>query len=106
MKCGFWNDETELKIWIHKISYNDKKIIITNVPIEYWNCCTEEYYSAGTVENLEKILEIVKSYKVKDNKIVVDYEEIIKPFYSLSSAYKKWTGILEKKLRFLIIFLN
>ena len=78
MKCGFCNHETELKSCIHKINHNDKIIIITNVPTEYCNSCTEEYYSAGTVENLEKILEIVKSYKVKDNKIVVDYEEIIK----------------------------
>lgn len=78
MKCLFCKNETELKKGRKKVSFNGKTVIITNVPTQYCNCCTDEYYSADIVEKLEKILEIVKSYKIKDNKIVVDYEEINK----------------------------
>lgn len=83
MECIYCNNKIEQIKRINKINKKEKIVIIENIPTIKCNTCKEEYYIPEVVGNIEKILKVIETYRVKDKVVKVDYIEIMKTLESI-----------------------
>lgn len=86
MECHYCETETKEIRSTHKLNNREKIIIISNIPTLQCSTCEENYYTAYVSDNIDKIVEIIQSYKIKDKTILVDYDEIIRTIEEISTA--------------------